>query len=283
MTPLTERNRLSRIAELARIVAADELPAYSCPKSPRRFTQPQLLACLILRAHLKQTYRGIADLLATSDELRRVLGLDRVPDYSTLQRFADRAVTADLIDRILGQLVARVDPPLDEVAMDATGMEPSDASLHYRTRSGQKRKGYVKLSLVILCGCLLPLGLVISRGPGADAAEAEELLERASRRGRPKRLYADRGYDTERVHEFCFERWKVRSYVPPIVRRKDGQIGGRYRSRMGRRPKGYGKRWHAESFMSGLKRATGSALTSRKVNTLDAEASLRVLAYSVRR
>lgn len=48
-------------------------------------------------------------------------------------------------------------------------------------------------------------------------------------------------------------------------------------------PKAYGKRWHVESFMSGLKRSTGSALWSVKANTLDAEAALRVLAYSIRR
>lgn len=41
-------------------------------------------------------------------------------------------------------------------------------------------------------------------------------------------------------------------------------------------------RWYAESFMSGLKRTTGSALTARKDNTMNAEASFRVLAYSVR-
>jgi hypothetical protein len=75
----------------------------------------------------------------------------------------------------------------------------------------------------------------------------------------------------------------VRSHIPPVVKRKDGGIGGKYRSRMRRKPNGYGKRWHAESFMRGLKRTTGSALTARKNNTLDAEAALRVLAYSVRR
>ena len=48
-------------------------------------------------------------------------------------------------------------------------------------------------------------------------------------------------------------------------------------------PKMYGRRWHAEAIMSGLKRTTGSALTASKGNTLDAEAGLRVLAYSVRR
>jgi hypothetical protein len=283
MTTPTERNRLVRAAELALAVAAAEVPAYSCPKSPRRFTQPQLLACLVLKAHLKQTYRGITDLLAAADDLRRALGLTRVPDYSTLQRFADRVVTPGLVDRLLGRLVERAGPAVEEVAMDATGMEPSNASAYYTARRGTRHKGYVKLSLVIVCGCLLPLALVVSRGPRHDTCEAEEVMGRASEKARPKRLYADAGYDAERVHRFCFEVWKVRSYAPPVMRRKDGTLGGRYRSRMGRKPKGYGKRWHAESFMSGLKRTTGSALTSRKDNTLDAEASLRVLAYSIRR
>jgi Transposase DDE domain/Transposase domain (DUF772) len=283
MKNATERNRLVRVAELAVAVSADELPTYSCPKSPRRFTQPQLLACLVLKAYQKQTYRGIADLLAASDDLRRVLGLTRVPDYSTLQRFADRAVTPDLVDRLLGRLIERVGPAIDEVAMDSTGMEPSDASAYYTARRGTRHKGYVKLSLVVICGCLLPLGLVVSRGPRHDTCEAEEVMRRASAKGRPKRLYADKGYDAERVHRFCFETWKVRSYIPPVIKRKDGGIGGKYRSRMRRKPKGYGKRWHAEAFMSGLKRTTGSALTARKDNTLDAEASLRVLAYSIRR
>jgi len=277
------RNRLVRAAELALAVAADELPAYSCPKSPRRFTRPQLLACLVLRAYQKQTYRGVVDLLAASDDLRRALGLGRVPDYSTLQRFADRAVTPDLVDRVLGRLVERVGPAIGDVAMDATGMEPSNASAYYTARRGTRHKGYVKLSLVVICGCLLPLGLVVSRGPRHDTSEAAELLDKASRKARPKRLFADKGYDAERVHEFCYRVWKVRSYIPAVVKRPDGAIGGRFRSRMRTVPRAYGRRWHAESFMSGLKRTTGSALTARKPNTLDAEASLRVLAYSVRR
>ncbi|MBX9625784.1 MAG: transposase [Gemmataceae bacterium] len=276
------RNRLVRVAELALETAAGELPADSCPKSPRRFTQPQLLACLVIRAYQKQTYRGVADLLAASDELRGALGLARVPDYSTLQRSADRAVTPDLVDRLLGRLVERVGPAVGDAAMDATGMEPTAASAHYPARSGKARKGYVKLSLVALCGSLLPVGLVVSRGPCNDKREAAELLGRAARKAKPRRLFADEGYDAEWVHQKC-RRLGIRSYIPPVVHRRDGTVGGMYRSRMTVLPAGYGKRWHAESFMSGLKRSTGSALASRKANTLDAEASLRVLAYSIRR
>lgn len=277
------RNRLVVAAELALAVAADDLPANSCPKSPRRFTQPQLLARLVLRAYRKQTCRGVADLLAVSGDLRRPLGLSRVPDHSTLQRFADRAVTPDSVDRVLGQLVERVGPAIEDVAMDAAGMGPSNASAYYPARRGTRHKGCVKLSPVVVCGCLRPLALAVRRGPRHDTSEAADVLARAAAKGRPKRLSADKGCDAERVHEFCYQRWEVRRYIPAVVKRKDGGIGGRYRSRMGTVPKAYGKRWHAESFMSGLTRTTGSALTGRKSNTLGAEAALRVLAYTVRR
>ena len=279
----TGRNRLVRVAELALATATPELPAYSCPKSPRRFTQPQLLACLVLRAYLGQTYRGIADLLAASDDLRRVLGLARVPDHSTLQRFADRAVTPDPVDRLLGRLVRRVGPVVGDAAMDSTGMEPTAASAHHTARSGKVREGCVKPSLVVLRGSLLPVGLVVGRGPCDDKRGAAEVLDRAARKVRPRRLFADKGYDAEWVHEHCRDRLRVESFIPPVIHRRDGSVGGRHRSRMAKPPKAYGKRWHVESFMSGLERSTGSALWSVKANTLDAEAALRVLAYSIRR
>ncbi len=53
-------------------LAQQVLPPYSHPKSPHQFTQPQLLACLIVKAYLRQSYRGIVELLALSDGLRRV-------------------------------------------------------------------------------------------------------------------------------------------------------------------------------------------------------------------
>jgi Transposase DDE domain len=45
----------------------------------------------------------------------------------------------------------------------------------------------------------------------------------------------------------------------------------------------YGKRWQIESFISGLKRTTGSALTARKDSNLLKEAAIRVLAYTLNR
>ena len=64
--------------------------------------------------------------------------------------------------------------------MDSTGMEPSNTSAYYTARRGTRHKGYVKLSLVAICGCLLPLALVVSRSPRHDTCEAEEVMGRAS-------------------------------------------------------------------------------------------------------
>src|SRR5258705_10931796 len=62
---------------------------YAHAKSPQKFTQPQLLACLVLKTHTRSTYRGIIELLEVSPPLRRALGLGvRLPHYTTLQKVA---------------------------------------------------------------------------------------------------------------------------------------------------------------------------------------------------
>jgi hypothetical protein len=139
------------VTRMALELAQQVLPPYSHPKSPHKFTQPQLLACLIVKAYLRQTYRGIVELLAPCRMVcGRRLKLQRVPDHSTLQKFSQRAVHPEGIDRWLAQLLERVQPAAETVAMDATGLESTPTSAYYQTRRGQRRKGYVQVSLLIL-------------------------------------------------------------------------------------------------------------------------------------
>jgi hypothetical protein len=144
--------------------------------SPRRFTQAQLMTCLVLRAYFKTTYRGIIEILEASRELQERMGLERIPNYSTLKKFADRIASPDLVDALLGEILRQVDAPAGEVALDATGLESTTASAHYQARRGQHRHQYVKLSLAVICTTLLAAGLVVSWGPTNDKAQARELL-----------------------------------------------------------------------------------------------------------
>lgn len=286
MNESNKKNILLEVTSLAMKISKKYVEPYSHPKSPQKYTQSQLLTILILRAYLKTTYRGIIEIIETSDQLQKRLLLKRLPSYSTLKHFADRSHVLEIIDKMLADIIQQFAPDAEEATLDSTGMETSSMSAHYRTRSGKARKKYVKLSLCVLVGSMFPAGLVVSWGPYNDKREARPLLAKTKTVTQPQRLFADKGYDAEWVHEFCREDWNVESWIPPAVHRDDGGVNGYYRSQMTEeklKEKGYGKRWIVESFMSGLKRTTGSALCARTEKSLFTEAGLRVLAYALRR
>lgn len=267
-------------------LAGKYMQPYSCAKSPHKFTQAQLMACLILRAYLKATYRGVIEVLETSDKLREVLGLCELPHYSTLKYFADRSGTLAIIDAMLTEVAQYVVRDEERVAIDSTGLETTSASSYFQTRSGFQRKKYVKLSVAVLCGSMIPAGLVVGWGPCNDKSDARKLLCKTSTAVTPAVVYADAGYDAEWVHRFCRDWWGAKSFIPPAVHRKDGTVNGKYRSLMTPqrlKRNRYGTRWIVESFMSALKRTTGSTLQARQQPTLFVEAAIRVLAYALRR
>jgi hypothetical protein len=284
----TKHNTLLTVATLSMRLAGKYMQPYSHVKSPKKYTQAQLMSCLILRAYLRTTYRGVIEFLETSEALRERLGLRKLPHYSTLKYFADRSGTLEIVDAMLADLAAQIAEKLedDEVAIDSTGMESTSASAHFRTRTGRKRTRYVKLSVCVLCGTMIPAGLVIDWGPRNDKAEARDLLRKSRDALQPRKLFGDAGYDAEWVHEYCREGWQVHSFIPPAVHRKDGKANGKYRSQMTKtrlKRNGYGRRWTVESFISGLKRTTGSMLNARNERSLFHEAAIRVLAYALRR
>jgi len=73
-----------RIAERALEVARQSLPAYSATHSPKLYTQCQLFAIAVLRQFFRTDFRGIVAILLDSSDLRKALGLKRVPNFSTL-------------------------------------------------------------------------------------------------------------------------------------------------------------------------------------------------------
>ena len=80
--PMTKSPRA--VAREALALARGSLPAYSSKYSRKDFTQHQLFAVLALKTFLKTDYRGVVAALADFAELRDDLGLNKVPDHSTL-------------------------------------------------------------------------------------------------------------------------------------------------------------------------------------------------------
>ncbi|HLL89135.1 MAG TPA: transposase, partial [Tepidisphaeraceae bacterium] len=241
----------------------------------------------VLKAYLDLTYRGVVQLLDVSDGLRGAMGLSTVPAHTTLKMFADRAATPELLDGIVGGVLRQCQAAggltVHEVATDSTGVECSPASRHYEMRVGRKRGRYVKLMVTVACVSLLAVSATASIGPSNDCADAWGVLWRASGRVAPHSAYLDGGFDSERIHRFLRDGMGCRSYIPPVVRAPDGGVHTEHRGTCVTLPKAYGRRWHVESFFSGMKRVCGSAVRARLEPAMIREALLKVLAYTVRR
>jgi hypothetical protein len=87
-TPMTKSPRA--VAAEALRLAKDALPAYTSARSRKDFTSHQLFAVLALKTFFRTDYRGIAQLLTDFADLRKDLGLEKVPHYSTLCYAASR-------------------------------------------------------------------------------------------------------------------------------------------------------------------------------------------------
>ena len=281
---------IEKVAELAMRLSQPYLAEYGAVRSRHDFTQRQLMSCLILRAYLKTTYRGVLEILTGHVGLRAQLGLEeKLPHYTTLQKFSVRRGVAEIaqamIERI-GRAAMQGGGTAEPAAMDSTGLATTGASAYFNSRRGKRCRSYIKLSAIVLCGSLYPLALVLDRGPSNDRVQVPQLLRQAQGVGQPTQLLADAGYDAEWIHAHCRQKWGVESLIVPNGQRADGRRNGQYRAQMSAEyleEHGYGKRWGVETFFSALKRTVGGALSARQPATQMTEAAIRVLTYVLRR
>ena len=96
-----------KVALEALAVAQRVLPAYSHPFSPKKFTQHQLFALLVLKTHQRKDYRGVVALLDDMPELVAALELNVIPHYTTLQKASERLLTHLHVQQLLGSTIER--------------------------------------------------------------------------------------------------------------------------------------------------------------------------------
>ena len=270
-----------KVAQVALGIGKEALPPYSHPSSPHTFTQPQLFACLVLKQFYKTDCRGIVAILEDNSDLRRTLGLNRVPHFTTIQKAGRRLLTAEPVRALLDQTLRQARPrrkrsgktTVRRAALDASGFEAGHVS-HYVVR--QRAKGskayqhttycrFPKLGLLCDCDTHLILSAVATRGPSPDIIHFEKATLQALDRCDLTTLYADAGYDAEWVHELSREYGEIRSIIPAkIGRPTDTAPTGHYRRQMSRRLHltNYGQRWQVETTFSMIKRRQGSAVNA---------------------
>jgi hypothetical protein len=268
------------VARRALEVGAAALPTYAHRFSPKLHTQPQLFACLALKAFFKTDYRGIAALLADLTDLAGALRLRSVPHFTTLHKAGKRLLRQPRLRRLLLATIRRVlgrRRRVGRVALDSTGMDCGHASRYFVRRKGKgkgKGKGraqavrytrYAKLELGVDTGTHLIAGVLTSRGPRPDVDRFVPLLGEVLLAVRPLRVVADAGYDSEGNHRHARQRCGVLSFMPathgrPSAKPPTGRYRRRMRQRLDKRYGGYGQRWQVETVNSMIKRRLGSAV-----------------------
>ena len=162
------------------------LPSSRSTCSQHRFTPPQLLAMLCLMRYEDWTFREAEVRLVEHRELRRALGLDRVPDYTTVDRFL-RRLDETVLGQVLRTVVQRLLPqpsPQTAVAVDATGLASGAVSTCFVTRVKDRAPGltwryWLKWTMAVDLDRRIILAQTARRGPTHDGATWRPLDERS--------------------------------------------------------------------------------------------------------
>lgn len=145
-------DRLLRFMVLAHQLAQKCLPQYAHKFSPRKYTLPQLAACVLLKHYMRLDWRGAEAILKLSPPLQQTIGLTQVPDYTSLWKFACRWMGQQMVSQLLGKLLQMLGLEVVDVAVDSTGLDPGRTSSYYMARRKQSPapKRYLKLSLSVV-------------------------------------------------------------------------------------------------------------------------------------
>ncbi len=282
-------------ARIALQVSRAVLPRYRSRFSKLQFTQPQLLAILWLMRYEDWTFREAEVRLSERRELRQVLGLGSVSDFTTLYRFLQR-LDDQTIDRAVGETVRRLRGALRQkrkrarVAVDATGLAQGAVSTFFVRRMhphGQKPlpwRHWLKWVVAVDLDQQFVLSQLARRGPWNDGANWLAVVEAASQQTRIGLVLADAEFDSARNPTYIRQRLGAQSVIPAKRGKKTWRVQGvRAEMRRAFPQRMYRRRALIESRFSSVKRKLSARAPGRSLRTQMRQALLLGLSFNLYR
>ena len=198
----------------------------------------------------------------------------KIPTFSALCKSRKR-ISPTLFQRAL-ELTSGINHK--EVAIDSTGISRTNPSHHYIKRIDSKNpvKSYVKQSTLFDIKQRKIIALRIRVKPRHDIMDAEYLLKRADIQ---TTLFGDTAYDSEKLHEYCWNKG-IQTQIKP---RKNVRKGFYRRKQMKNYSEiKYHQRSLIESGFGSLKRKYGGFTLAKNWRTINNEAHLKAIAYNLR-
>lgn len=269
--------------ELFRIA---ELRLYSHKFSKKKFSQFQHLFLLVYKQFRKFTYEELLTDIVGNTDLRAYLGLNKLPHYTTLIKFAGR-LPCIVLDKLVLAFKHLLPEP-KKVAIDATGISLDNASPHYCKRIGKsfEKRPFMKTTFIVDIDNFFILLCKMRKKTRHDVIDAKPMIRKLALHYEPEVFYADRGYDADSIFQLCFE--KLNAYPLILQRRLDvpkHRRKGTYRKQTFDVFDycEYLQRNKIETLNSMIKRRFGSNVKSRTDKLQKVEILTRVIAYNIDR
>ena len=204
------------------VIRNSHVPLRSSKFSKKKYTQHQLLTLIILKEKIGKDYRDFTELLPNLTTITDIIQLEEIPHYTTLQKFLSRIPS--LTFRIILKNVIRRLHQKGEIiritSIDSTGFTSSYASHYYSKRINKTRKSFIKASIAVDSDKLIILGWKFSKVPVHDSQHAKSLINQVIRIKKSDCFTMDKGYDSEKIHQYIRENIGAESIIPARKWRK---------------------------------------------------------------
>jgi IS5 family transposase len=231
-------------------VVSREVPEYSSKYSRKDYTLQQHVAMLCLKIKFKKKYREIVDLVGLMPDVREIIGLEKIPHHTTIDKVFLKL--KNLVLSILFTATAGKKEPIDG-SIDGTGFDRRHSSRHYTKRCKLTIRS-LKVSLLIDVKNLKIHFVHITTTRKHDTKIMLSILKKTKQK--IKIIRGDKGYDAKEIRDYA------RSIgIRPLIPHRDFlPIDKMHNARMNK--KDYNKRVFNETVNSMLKRKYGDYVSS---------------------
>jgi len=190
--------------------------------------------------------------------------------------------------------IRRIKPELNNInskldcIIDSTGYKITIRGDYLRHKWHRKRKGWIKLHVIISLKDVTVLSFTITDEHTHDSKAARKLLSKM--KNNILRIFGDRGYDSK----YIYNMFGYNAVIPPRKNASTKSRGSYARAKIVRFIKknsmeqwkennSYSKRWIVEIYFSGLKRVMTEIIKAKKIEYIIQELALKVVNYNIMR
>jgi len=234
---------------------------------------------LLLKERYQASYRRLVK-LADDLHIKQMLGIQKLPHYTTLQKFVSK------IDKTLLEKLVRASHKLMTglemlAAIDSTGFSNVNPSYYYLHRCNLKTptKNFIQTSLVVDTKTKLVLNVNTSPYRMHDTQAFIPLMDKLKHN--ISCVLADKGYDSMELRKYCWKNNIVNhtpvKRLPKYQKMSEERILAKRRFRY----KTYAKRMIIESVISAIKRTTGNFVNAKNKENQQKQVIFKVLTYNL--